>query len=185
MNVGIFGVDPGGATGLAWGIFNPEPPITIEQSLRDRQLAGNCTVTGDRREQIMTIADTWRAFYETSVFNAQLPHDRIFLIVEDYIFTGGSYSGDAASISTSIIWGLEGYRMGRRDEWRKHNDGDVALPPMVLQSAGEAKGYATNQRLKDWGIWVKGRDHERSAWQHVAAYLHRYIVQTAVNRRLK
>lgn len=78
--------------------------------------------------------------------------------------------------STAIIYGIEGYRMGRADEWREHRRGPLHVPPMIMQTASQAKGFATNKRLKEWDCWVVGREHERSAMQHLAYFVKHYQV---------
>lgn len=139
---------------------------------------GSCTVEGTEREQIREISQVWQAFYRACVKSALLPPDNIWFVCEKFIYDGkNSYAGDSASISTALIWGVEGYRMGRADEWSEHKRGVVKMPGMILQSASEAKGFATSARLKEWGVWVVGRDHERSAWQHIAFFLKKYKSQ--------
>jgi len=168
MTVGIFGCDPGGSTGIAWGVFDEGAPIA--QSLRDRAHAGSTTVTGDAPTQIREIADIWAAFYQACTQHAGLDHDEIWFVCEDFVYRSKQvYGGDDSSISISIIWGIEGYRMGKWDS-QKHDQLD-RYPSMILQTAGEAKSFATKERLKDFGIWVVGRDHERSAWAHIALLL--------------
>lgn len=182
MNIAVFGVDPGGATGLAWGVFNPHEK-DIGDQLRNRMLDGSVTIDGEAREQITKIGALWGSFFRTTVENALLPPERVWLVVENFIYSGkNNYSGESAMISTAIIWGLEGYRMGRRDEWldrpgRNKDSRKAVMPNMILQPAGDAKNFAKPERLKEWNCWVVGRDHERSAWQHIAFFLKRYQAQ--------
>lgn len=42
---------------------------------------------------------------------------------------------------------------------------------LVYQSPSYAKRFATDARLRDWGLWVVGSDHERDAHRHVASWL--------------
>jgi hypothetical protein len=179
VNIGIFGMDPGGHTGLAWGIFDPSHPEGVAGALRDRMNAGSITVEGDERTQIKEIASIWSSFYSACVRSALLPPNRVWFACEDFILKPGETAGGKDSTSPiAIIWGVEGYRMGREDEWHKHKRGAKSKrPELMLQTAGEAKQYATNARLKDWGLWVVGREHERSAWSHVATFLKRYSIQ--------
>src|SRR5215831_8075482 len=180
MNIGIFGCDPGGSTGCAWGIFNPLANGGAAESLRDKQHAGSTTVTGDARAQIRAIVKLWHVFYNDCVRVRCLPPTHVWFVMEDFIYKPGTvYGGDSSEISTAIIWGVEGYRMGQRDEWDKLKRGnkEIHIPDMILQTAGEAKSYATNERMKEFGVWVRGREHERSAWAHVATFLARYIKQ--------
>jgi hypothetical protein len=177
MNIGIFAVDPGGKTGVAWGIFDPGAPRGVRESLRNKLRAGSDTIQGDERHQISQIANSWMEFYNLCVRQGQLPPQNVWLVVENFIYTGASYSGKSAAISTSLIWGLEGYRMGRRDEWLKHKRGKSYFPQMYLQLAADAHQFGTDELLKDTGLWIPGREHERSAWRHVATFLNRYMIQ--------
>ena len=38
--------------------------------------------------------------------------------------------------------------------------------PVVMQSPQVAKGFVTDQKLKDWDLWVKGQPHARDAIRH-------------------
>ena len=66
MNIGIFAVDPGGKTGVAWGIFDPGAPRGVRESLRNKLRAGSDTIQGDERHQISQIANSWMEFYNPS-----------------------------------------------------------------------------------------------------------------------
>jgi len=180
VNIGVFGCDPGGATGLAWGIFNPHAKGGVAEALKTKQCDGSTTIKGDARYQIREIARMWQAFYTVCVRTGQLPPENVWLVMEDFIYKPGTvYGGDSSEISTAIIWGVEGYRLGTKDEWTKHRRGAFAtsMPDVILQTAGEAKGFCTNERMKEFGIWVRGKEHERSAWAHIATFLARYIQQ--------
>jgi hypothetical protein len=179
MNIGVFTCDPGGATGLAWAILNPLAREGVGEALRTKMNHGSTTVDGNPRKQIREIASLWSAFYRTCVKSACLPEDRVFYVCENYIYAPGvNYEGESAMISTALIWGVEGYRMGRGDEWKlSHPRGRKVLPPMILQTASEAKSYATSARLKEWDCWVVGREHERSAYQHMAYFLKSFKIK--------
>jgi hypothetical protein len=181
MNIAVFSVDPGGASGLAWGIFNPL--VDAWEALKKQVHPGMATITGDARTQIVEIASLWSSFFNVSVKRGLLPPERCYLVVEDYVYVPGvNYEGDSAKISTSIIWGLEGYRMGRRDEWLRSpgrkTKTTTYLPPMVLQRAAEAKAFATKDRFRQNDLWVPGyagkNEHIFSAMQHIAYFLQRY-----------
>jgi hypothetical protein len=182
MNIGVFSCDPGGATGLTWGIFNPHAG-SIEKILASKLEDGSTTVTGDERTQIREVATLWQSFFSGCVRSALLPPERVWFVCEDYIYAPGvNYEGDSAKISTALIWGIEGYRMGRADEFRVgRGRKQVHVPTMILQPAGMAKSYATKERLKEWGMWERGhggkREHEFSALQHLVFFLHRYSIQ--------
>lgn len=43
--------------------------------------------------------------------------------------------------------------------------------PVVMQSAQIAKGFVTDDKLKAWGLWIKGQKHARDAIRHAVYYL--------------
>jgi hypothetical protein len=177
LNIGIFAIDPGGATGLAWAIV--DPVVDIGDSLRGRMNAGSATVKGDAREQIREITSIWQSFYRSTVQFGCLPPENVWLVCEDFIYrSDNQYGGEDSKISTALIWGIEGYRMGQADEFMKRRGKKrLVMRDMILQAPGLASGFANNTRLRDWGCWVVGRDHERSAYRHLALFLKRYQQQ--------
>lgn len=42
-----------------------------------------------------------------------------------------------------------------------------------MQTPAEAKSYATDERLKSWGVWTPGKDHARDATRHLLAAVSR------------
>lgn len=141
--------------------------------------SGSTTVTGNERTQIREIANLWAAFYRCCVRSCLLPPENVWFVCEDFVLKPGETAGGKDATSpVALIWGVEGYRMGRSDEFKEARRGrQVSMPPMVLQMAGQASTYATSQRLKEWDCWIVGREHERSAFKHIALFLSRYIQQ--------
>lgn len=177
MNIGVFAVDPGGSSGLAWGVFDPLLPDVGDQ-LRGKLSAASATVTGSERTQIRAIVGHWQTFYQHCVRSSMLPPDRVWFVCEDFILKPGETAGGKDSTSpVALIWGVEGYRMGQADQAKLYRRGTIAMPPMILQTAGQAKGFATGPRLKEWDCWTVGKEHERSAWAHVAYFLKHYQQQ--------
>lgn len=43
--------------------------------------------------------------------------------------------------------------------------------PIVLQGAGEGKGFCTDEKLQAWGLYKPARRHSNDAIRHVAHYL--------------
>jgi hypothetical protein len=62
--------------------------------------------------------------------------------------------------------------MGRAAEFagRRHSNSRVYAPRVILQHPSLGAGIGS-QRLREYGCWVVGRDHERSAWKHIIARL--------------
>lgn len=176
MNIAIFAVDPGGHTGIAWGVFNPNAK-SLKEALLGKMVAGSTTITGELPDQVVEICKLWQSFYESVVRDGLLPPERVFLVCEDFVPRGGQSGAGKEGISPAfLIGGIDGYRMGRRDEWRRHRRGRYFMPLRVLQTAEQAKSHGKHALLKEWGVWVVGREHERSAWQHAALFLQKYML---------
>lgn len=43
--------------------------------------------------------------------------------------------------------------------------------PVVFQTAGAAKGFVTDEKLKAMGLWVPGQKHAMDAMRHLVFYL--------------
>lgn len=43
--------------------------------------------------------------------------------------------------------------------------------PVVLQMASQAKGFTTDTKLKEWGLWQRGLRHSRDAIRHGIYFL--------------
>ncbi len=43
--------------------------------------------------------------------------------------------------------------------------------PICKQSAGDAKGFATDRKLKAWDMWIEGQRHSRDAIRHGIYFL--------------
>lgn len=168
----IFALDPGGSSGLAWGVFDTSPDLTVAEAMRSRLHADSTTVVGDEYEQIKLIATFWMTFYRECVYERLLDPQAVEFVCEDFVQRPGPTPGGKEGQSPiRIMWGVEGYRMGRADEFkgRKINSkARIHAPRMILQLPSDSSAYGTKQRLKDWNCWVVGREHERSAWKHVA-----------------
>lgn len=49
---------------------------------------------------------------------------------------------------------------------------DLAI---AWQQPSEAKGFATNERLKLWGLWSVGSEHRRDANRHLALLVNKVL----------
>jgi len=130
----------------------------------------SATVEGDEYEQIKIITEFWVKFYRECVFEGCMPPESVEFVCEDFIQRPGGSGGKEGQSPIRVMWGVEGYRMGRADEYkgRKVNaKAKILAPRMILQTPSDAAAFGRSERLKDWGCWVKGREHERAAWKHV------------------
>lgn len=94
---------------------------------------------------------------------AQMQHE-LAIVIEDFILRPGPHgskrSGLAPVRMTSFIL------CELRATW-------LGKIPVTVQSASQAKGYMTDERLKAAGWWVKGKPHSRDALRHAATYVAR------------
>ena len=170
----IFAVDPGGHTGIAWGTFNVTER-NVGDALANRVLAGSTTLEGDERQQVIDLAELWHDFFRTAVKKQGLAPNAVELVFEDFTLRPGSHGGGKEGTSPErISWGFIGYRLGAEAEWRRSHRRTPAYSPQIIwqqpgdSSAFSAVGRKKQYRLKDWDVWVVGREHERSAWSHIA-----------------
>ena len=171
----IFAVDPGGHTGVAWGTF-PVDAGSIEAALAGRKFSGSTTLEGDERQQIMDLALLWGDFYRDCTSKQLVSAQDVELVFEDFTLRPGSHGGGKDGTSPErITWGFEGFRMGAYEQWLKtHRKTPSFMPAIIWQQPGDSAAFSkpiggkSQHKLKDWGVWVVGREHERSAWSHIA-----------------
>jgi len=168
-NRGVFALDPGGSSGLAMGVFDVSPSTPIDESLRRGLNKQSVTVEGDEYEQIKLISDFWMTFYRDCVHGGMMDPSTIEFVCEDFIQRPGGSGGKEGQSPIRVMWGVEGFRMGRAAEFRgRHKSkAKILAPRMILQTPSDAAAFGSSERLKNWGCWVKGREHERAAWKHV------------------
>lgn len=161
---GLFCVDPGAHTGLAWSIID-ETKKTASEAMRARLYSGSDTIEGKEPYQIRTLYDRWITFKRYCVTRALLDPEQVEIIFEDFVLRGGQHAGGKdGTIPERISWGFEGYRMSRFDTWRK---GSRSYTPIIWQQPSAASTYKTRSRLTNCDAWIKGREHERSAMSHM------------------
>jgi hypothetical protein len=172
-NVGIFSLDPGGKSGLAWGIF--DPTASLADALANGLHKGSATAEGDEYDQIRAITEEWTRFYRMCVNECCMDPEAVEFICEDFVQRPNSSGGKEGQSPIRIMWGVEGYRMGRAAEFKGRARSKVKIyaPRMILQHPSQASALGTRKRLESWDCWVVGREHERSAFAHIAVRLAR------------
>lgn len=166
--VGIFAVDPGSTTGIAYGI------VTMKGDTKEI-LADKLTVAHvdchDQRVPPQLAEQTgihgleeffvkWNKF----CMGKHIPVNRRYLIIEDFVLreTGiGSTNREGLS-PVRVTSGLLALITG----W----GGNI-----VFQSASDAKGSMPNDRLRSAGLWVRGLEHGRDAVRHAATWVRRQM----------
>lgn len=158
--IGIFAMDPGTTTGLAYGIVSIGPseemfkknPFKVEQV--------DCL---DEQAGARIIADKFMQFTEKC--NGKASHCEF--VYEDFILRAGKgHSSARSGLSpvrvTALIQG-----MLDEHEWIQ----------WVAQQPADAKARWTNDRLKKSGLWTVGLEHGRDATRHAALRAVRYTAR--------
>lgn len=176
---GIFAIDPGGSTGLAWAIVDETSP-TVADAMRKRIDRGSATVTGPEIEQAREILQHWLSFKRQCVQYRLLEPDWLDLVCEDFILTPGRHKPGKEGISpVRVQWAFEGYRRSRADAWRR----PYHYNEMILQPPSAAMRFNHRKLLDSWDAWVVGRPHERQAQCHVGLRIMRTLRARSTARR--
>lgn len=89
------------------------------------------------------------------------------LVVESFQVRGGAYHGKVLTPVRVIQSLVALYRWGCI----------VAEFDMVMQTASQGKGKATDDRLKKYELWGGHGRHERDAIRHMVAYVDREVLR--------
>ena len=163
--VGIFAFDPGVTTGVASGVF--EIKSTVAKTLTDGAVKGSKILEEvklpENQEGLsygLHAADVLEGLYATirytwgTAYGVE-PGD-MHLVSEDFILNSKATQKRSSIVPVRISSSLEGMVLKKFGDF------------MHYQTPAQAKSFATNERLKLWGIYVKGSEHKRDALRHVA-----------------
>lgn len=192
--VAIMAVDPGGRTGVARGIFGPGMEAGLRDALREGVGVETWVVEGDYRVQ------SWELAAEFLEWCDGLVEDGVFdnrvdmaagtsLVVEDFQLRTQNVDLDPVMVMCGMLCllvpraaGLEGRLSlpagsgGSGAQLYAHGVG------VHLQQPADAMRFATNERLKEWGIGqARARqlfgkpqvDHRKDAFRHLCFRLAR------------
>jgi hypothetical protein len=160
----IFGVDPGGTTGWAV-LWVPTVNLLSREVtlLEDVEFdCGEWSGPDDKQAEAFSI--------EVQTMRSNSP-----IIFEDFILRTFRQDRDLlAPVRVTAKMEFALYRL--RD--------DLGVPkayPVLKQQPSMAKSTATDDRLKDWGLWEPGKPHARDAIRHAVTFLRR----AKADRRLR
>lgn len=175
--IGLFAVDAGMTTGLCYGAF-PRKGATKRQVKRARsggdvrweQITGIGNFCDDVPEVgvAINVYDVWLQFKDKCE-EAGIGTPR--MIIEEFTLRGG-----ARPLPTSDRHVLASARIGSILIGMLIRDADEGMEWSVLPKfygPSESKSYATNDRLKRWGLWTIGQEHARDAARLIALHLAR------------
>jgi len=164
----IFCIDPGQSTGVAWGILNEKWKGYAWEAVRDRIESSSTTVTGPEPDQIRALYSLWQSFKTKAVRVNQMDPEWVDLVIEDFVLFPGEKPGRATTVPERIAWGFEGYRMAMYDRHRPHAKPPLRhISPTFWQKSGAAHRFAQRDILTQANAWIRGKEHERSAFAHM------------------
>lgn len=102
---------------------------------------------------------TWLRFQKFA-WDAGVPYGAIFLIIEDFQLRQRS----AELWPVEVTHALLALLMGAEGTWA----GCVRPDCIDFQQPSTAMTYATNERLRRWELWTRGKEHGRDATRHLA-----------------
>jgi hypothetical protein len=115
----------------------------------------------------------WKAG-ASGVFTACRAWNADVLVLEDFILEGGDHSSEREGLDSCRINAVVEFNLNR--DGPDLDDGGVVgrlgvVIPIVYQTASQAKGIITDERLRKWGLWHRGSAHVRDAHRHLCLYL--------------
>lgn len=160
--LGIFTIDPGGHTGMSWGIYDMKAGL-VKDCMRKRKFSGSVTITGDEQVQLAQMLTYYDDFAE--LCNEE--EIRYELVIEDFSLLPGSHTPGKEGISpVRYAWVLVGYLWCREQP---------VIPDVIWQLPGVGMRYNNRQMLTNWGAWIVGKEHERAAFAHAGARLQKIL----------
>lgn len=148
--ISVVAIDPGGTTGWAVLMVHPEALTDPDTSiLGNIEHFASGQVGGDERHQVKELLELLDVWPEAAV------------CIEDFVLR--KMLRDRALLSPVRITAVLDYAM-----WR-------AGRRTFKQAPSEAKGIATDDRLRSWGLYIRegGEEHARDATRHAITFLRR------------
>jgi hypothetical protein len=149
----IFVIDPGTKTGVAWGSAGQVGTVA------SRIAAGSVesrTIEGGFIQQTAQLTGLFDVYMRKA--------EKVHVVVEDFILrkmTSGRELLDPVRVASGFLAVLyDSFAPGFDVTW---------------QQPSAAMTYATNNRLREWGLWIRGSDpaleHQRDARRHFCLYV--------------
>lgn len=181
--VSVFAIDPGGTCGWSWCClgFSELRKVGVLGALEAARRHRSGLLLGDTRflvgQESCLVPDEPRSEHSL----AELMWCTLIMCGE----MGGRVSDGAVPCVTDLV--LEDFILRNRTRDRsllspvrlnsKFEDYAITEAPDMKvwhQSASDAKGTITDERLKRWNLWTPGKQHGRDATRHLLLWLRRH-----------
>jgi hypothetical protein len=153
-------VDPGGNTGWAVMSVNPEDLVSTRKPLHKCIQHWSCGDTGKKNHDQM--ASEMLEFFDM--------WDDAAIGIERFNLRQLAVELSPVTVTAKIEYGL-----WLAEKWTAaEEERDVGRPRLVWkQDPGMAKNKLTDDRQREYGLWVPGLDHQRDALKHCYTFLSR------------
>lgn len=166
----VMGVDPGGKSGVAQGVFRPWPAETptVKATLRRAVRKGvvrASVIDGAPEEQAHFLARIWRDFKFKTTVEWGVSERYVFLAIENFQLR-------QMAVDLSPVEVVSGLRTLQHVPVTNGWFDDVAPENLMRPNSSESMTFATNDRMKLWNVYALGRgrgygDHARDALRQV------------------
>lgn len=150
--VGIFAVDPGTTTGYDYGLWRTNCGVKEAVSA----YRGICDeITGSYDYQARMLAQMFAEFSAANSGDRRVTATH--LVIEKYVQRPTAhFVSDESLDPVKVAYMTLGYLTALTGR----------AVPVVWQMPAESMTYANNVRLREWGAWVRGKEHGRDARRH-------------------
>lgn len=165
----MLAIDPGGTTGVAAGYVELEE--TRRKTLETMINKKSAEVSGNYLSQAAQLDTIFRNFVFTANVENGIPLPNIHIAIENFVLRR-SREGGATGDLTSCWVAAAAVAMFHKviavvDEKQYTQVAADSEGSIHWQMPSDAKHVANNERLKSYGLWVVGSEHERDAFRHL------------------
>ena len=162
-------VDPGGTTGVAAGYVTLAD--TFKDTVKTMEAKRSLEVGGDWLDQAAELCRLMHRFVFRANVEVGLPLYNVHITFEDFVLRRRREGGATGNLTS--IWVAAAAVGMYHSSSLIPREGDflVERVPVTWRQASPAKTFATDERLRMWGLWESGSAHKRDAWRHWAAHV--------------
>jgi hypothetical protein len=163
----VISIDPGGVTGWSVMEVHPEALVDTDVSIldnilnRDNGQVRAMPVEGPKKPKVRELSREERACVRAILNDVILRYPNAAVVIEDFILRRASMDRELLSpvrLTAALEWAIDD--LPERYE-------------LFRQTPAEAKQLATDDRLKNWGLYQRagGMQHARDADRHSITFL--------------
>jgi hypothetical protein len=168
----VMAIDPGETTGVARAFLNAGRARSTGELMRRAVQKGALEVDEIRpadfpghakaasASQAARLYRMWWDFQFKANVELSIPYGAIWLVIEDFQLRQRSAELWPVEVTHALLALLR----GAEGTWA----GIVRPDCLVFQQPSMAMTYATNERLRRWALWTRGKEHGRDATRHLA-----------------